>query len=73
MKRTRSGVEGGPLPQGFDLVPGVGLEPTLLCRPRILSPMRIPIPPPGRGLGLLNRDCGMKWGAWQASSKRNPF
>jgi integrase len=31
-----------------DLVPGVGLEPTLLCRPRILSPMRIPIPPPGQ-------------------------
>ena len=29
------------------------------------------IPPPGRGLGLLNSDCGMKWGAWQASFQSN--
>jgi len=29
------------------LVPGVGLEPTRLCRPRILSPMRIPFRHPG--------------------------
>src|SRR5258708_7766056 len=54
----------------LEMVPGVGLEPTLLFRSRILSPMRIPIPPPGRGLGLPKQDCGMKWAAWQESSHR---
>ena len=29
------------------MVPGVGLEPTRPCGQRILSPSRLPIPPPG--------------------------
>ncbi len=29
------------------MVPGVGLEPTRPCGQRILSPLRLPIPPPG--------------------------
>ena len=33
---------------GFNRVPGEGLEPSLPCGNRILSPARLPIPPPGR-------------------------
>lgn len=32
---------------GVLLVPGEGLEPSIHFWPRILSPVRIPIPPPG--------------------------
>ena len=32
----------------FLLVPGAGLEPALPFEKRILSPQRLPIPPPGR-------------------------
>src|SRR3989344_2152437 len=28
------------------MVPGEGLEPSIPCGPRILSPVRIPVPPP---------------------------
>ena len=35
----------------FLMVPGAGLEPALLFRKRILSPQRLPIPPPGRDAG----------------------
>ena len=40
-------------------VPGVGIEPTRGCPPGILSPLRLPIPPPGRaraGNGTRTRD-----------------
>jgi hypothetical protein len=33
-------------------VPGAGIEPTRLCgRPRILSPLRLPVSPPRHGTG----------------------
>jgi hypothetical protein len=43
----------GRLPklQSFLSVGAVGLEPTLLFRTRILSPVRLPIPPRPRGFG----------------------
>ena len=31
----------------WELVPGVGLEPTRALAHRILSPVRLPVPPPG--------------------------
>ena len=34
---------------GSSLVPRAGLEPALCCQKRILSPPRLPIPPPGPG------------------------
>jgi hypothetical protein len=37
--------------QRFLLVGAVGLEPTLLLRTRILSPVRLPIPPRPRVVG----------------------
>jgi hypothetical protein len=36
---------------GISSVGAVGLEPTLLLRTRILSPVRLPIPPRPRGFG----------------------
>lgn len=30
------------------MVPRAGIEPAILFRPRILSPVRIPVPPPGQ-------------------------
>lgn len=36
------------IPESLILVPGVGLEPTRLLSPRILSPLRLPIPSPGQ-------------------------
>ena len=37
------------------LVPRVGLEPTLCHHNRILSPARLPIPPPRQGAGIIAR------------------
>ena len=34
---------------GREMVPGAGLEPALSEDKRILSPLRLPIPPPGPG------------------------
>ena len=33
-------------------MPGVGFEPTSPCEPGVLSPLRMPIPPPGRNVIL---------------------
>jgi hypothetical protein len=35
--------------QNFFMVPREGIEPSIPCGPRILSPVRIPGPPPRRG------------------------
>ena len=34
------------------MVPGAGLEPAQCFHRRILSPLRLPIPPPGQGVLL---------------------
>ena len=34
------------------MVPGAGLEPARPCGQRILSPLRLPVPPPGHRSGL---------------------
>lgn len=45
------------------VVPGVGVEPTWYCYRRILSPLRLPIPPPGRlGEGIEIRVSGLEYG-----------
>ena len=31
------------------MVPGAGIEPARPCGRRILSPLRLPVPPPGQG------------------------
>ena len=36
---------------GFVMVPGAGLEPAQCCHRRILSPLRLPISPPGHTEG----------------------
>src|SRR5690625_7332311 len=36
------------------MVPGEGIEPSLCCQKRILSPSRLPIPPPRPGGGILS-------------------
>ena len=55
-----AGWNGGPVAQRVlerypahreSLVPGAGLEPARPCGQRILSPLRLPIPPPGCGAG----------------------
>lgn len=38
------------------LVPGAGIEPARGCPRGILSPLRLPIPPPGRSLKGWGRD-----------------
>ena len=41
------------------MVPGAGLEPARYCYRRILSPLRLPISPPGRlrlKVGFFSRD-----------------
>jgi mannose-6-phosphate isomerase-like protein (cupin superfamily) len=38
------------------VVPGVGIEPTRSCDHRILSPARLPVPPPGHGKQLSDTD-----------------
>ena len=41
----------------FHMVPGTGIEPVRYCYRRILSPVRLPVPPPGHqnGDSLENR------------------
>ena len=41
----------------FNMVPGTGIEPVRYCYRRILSPVRLPVPPPGHqnGDSLENR------------------
>ena len=34
------------------MVPGAGLEPARCCHRGILSPLRLPIPPPGHGCNM---------------------
>ena len=41
----------------FLLVPGAGLEPARPCGQRILSPLRLPIPPPGLQIKLSGIEC----------------
>ena len=35
------------------MVPGAGIEPARYFYRGILSPLRLPIPPPGRGCGVI--------------------
>ena len=44
-----------PIYSLHDVVPGEGIEPTLCCQNRILSPARLPVPPSRRGSGALSR------------------
>lgn len=45
------------------MVPEEGIEPSIPCGPRILSPVRIPVPPPRQGLGKL---------LWRCERESNP-
>ena len=56
------------------LVPGAGLEPARPCGQRILSPLRLPIPPPGLPAELSGIDCGVTTEARRNySGKRDMF
>ena len=39
----------------YQLVPGTGIEPVWYRYRRILSPVRLPVPPPGRQMVTLRR------------------
>ena len=47
-------------------------KPSFAAKLSLMAEMKVTsaIPPAGRGLGLPNRDCGMKWAGWQ---ERSPF
>ncbi len=40
------------------MVPGTGIEPVLPCGKRILSPLRLPVPPPRRCDGFYQKNGG---------------
>ena len=50
------------MPDLFLLVPGAGIEPTLSYEKRILSPLRLPVPPPGPALKELEARNGIEKG-----------
>jgi hypothetical protein len=44
----------------LSMVPRAGLEPALDCSKRILSPQRLPIPPPGHLIGKMEARVGIE-------------
>ena len=46
------------------LVPRAGLEPARSFEQRILSPQRLPIPPPGRDVGKMEARFGAYFGSY---------
>ena len=43
----------------FGMVPGVGVEPTRSKLRGILSPLRLPVPPPGRISAMYTQACSL--------------
>ncbi len=58
-----------PAYNGAFLVPGVGIEPTRYCYHWCLRPTRLPIPPPGHGLGIRRRQIYAICWIWQKIPK----
>ena len=49
----------------ISLVPGAGLEPARCCHRGILSPLRLPISPPGLRRAVAGRGAGhLDWTYW---------
>ncbi len=51
-------------PLAADLVPRAGLEPARSFEQRILSPQRLPIPPPGRDVGKMEARFATYFGSY---------
>ena len=61
-----------PAKNGALRVPGVGIEPTRYCYHWCLRPTRLPIPPPGQGLGTGGAQIYAFCITWQKNPKLPP-